>query len=141
MRKTAFALFLAIFLSLTVTPAFAVDVSQTHWQLPPSGFGGGSRVNPADTVLSYSELSALRNSLNDSMEARRAQLSYAGTFYFITMTIDGDTYWLCNGSGGRYRTAEESDSSDTSDLESSVSDIAHQQEPLLNPVLQSQPLE
>lgn len=121
MRKTAFALFLAIFLSLTVTPAFAVDVSQAHWQLPSSGFGGGSRVNPVDTVLSYSELSALRNSVNDSMKSRRAQLTYAGTFYFITMTSGGDTYWLCNGSGGRYRTAEESDSSDVTTTTPSTS--------------------
>lgn len=121
MRKTAFALFLAIFLSLTVTPAFAVDVSQAHWQLPSSGFGGGSRVNPVDTVLSYSELSALRNSVNDSMKSRRAQLTYAGTFYFITMTSGGDTYWLCNGSGGRYRTAEESDSSNVTTTTPSTS--------------------
>lgn len=121
MRKTAFTLFLAIFLSLTVTPAFAVDVSQAHWQLPSSGFGGGSRVNPVDTVLSYSELSALRNSVNDSMKSRRAQLTYAGTFYFITMTSGGDTYWLCNGSGGRYRTAEESDSSNVTTTTPSTS--------------------
>ncbi len=42
------------------------------------------------------------------MQSRSAQLTYSGSFYFITMVRDGDIYWLCNGNGGRYRTAVES---------------------------------
>lgn len=42
------------------------------------------------------------------MQSRSAQLTYSGSFYFITMVRDGDIYWLCNGNGGRYRTADES---------------------------------
>lgn len=109
MKKLVFGLLVAVSLALSVGCAFAtVDISQTHWQLPDRGFSGGSRVYPVDTVLTYADLSALRNSLNDSMQSRSAQLTYSGSFYFITMVRDGDIYWLCNGNGGRYRTAVES---------------------------------
>lgn len=109
MKKLVFGLLVAVSLVLSVGCAFAtVDISQTHWQLPDRGFSGGSRVYPVDTVLTYTDLSALRNSLNDSMQSRSAQLTYSGSFYFITMVRDGDIYWLCNGNGGRYRTAVES---------------------------------
>ena len=108
MKKLVFGLLVAVSLVFSVGYAFAaVNISQTQWKLPDNGFGGGSRVHSTDTVLTYAELSALRNSLNDSMQARSAQLTYSGTFYFITMLRDGDVYWLCNGSGGRYRTAVE----------------------------------
>lgn len=109
MKKLVFGLLVAVSLVLSVGCAFAtVDISQTHWKLPERGFSGGSRVYPVDTVLTYTDLSALRNSLNDSMQSRSAQLTYSGSFYFITMVRDGDIYWLCNGNGGRYRTADES---------------------------------
>ena len=109
MKKLVFGLLVAVSLVLSVGCAFAtVDISQTHWKLPDRGFSGGSRVYPVDTVLTYTDLSALRNSLNDSMQSRSAQLTYSGSFYFITMVRDGDIYWLCNGNGGRYRTAVES---------------------------------
>lgn len=109
MKKLVFGLLVGVSLVLSVGCAFAtVDISQTHWQLPDRGFSGGSRVYPVDTVLTYTDLSALRNSLNDSMQSRSAQLTYSGSFYFITMVRDGDIYWLCNGNGGRYRTAVES---------------------------------
>ena len=109
MKKLVFGLLVAVSLVLSVGYAFAtVDISQTHWKLPDRGFSGGSRVYPVDTVLTYTDLSALRNSLNDSMQSRSAQLTYSGSFYFITMVRDGDIYWLCNGNGGRYRTAVES---------------------------------
>lgn len=109
MKKLVFGLLVAVSLGLSVGCAFAtVDISQTHWKLPDRGFSGGSRVYPVDTVLTYTDLSALRNSLNDSMQSRSAQLTYSGSFYFITMVRDGDIYWLCNGNGGRYRTAVES---------------------------------
>ncbi len=109
MKKLVFGLLVAVSLVLSVGCAFAtVDISQTHWKLPDRGFSGGSRVHPVDTVLTYTDLSALRNSLNDSMQSRSAQLTYSGSFYFITMVRDGDIYWLCNGNGGRYRTAVES---------------------------------
>jgi len=109
MKKLVFGLLVAVSLVLSVGCAFAtVDISQTHWKLPDRGFSGGSRVYPVDTVLTYTDLSALRNSLNDSMQSRSAQLTYSGSFYFITMVRDGDIYWLCNGNGGRYRTADES---------------------------------
>lgn len=109
MKKLVFGLLVAVSLVLSVGCAFAtVDISQTHWQLPDRGFSGGSRVYPVDTVLTYTDLSVLRNSLNDSMQSRSAQLTYSGSFYFITMVRDGDIYWLCNGNGGRYRTAVES---------------------------------
>lgn len=109
MKKLVFGLLVAVSLVLSVGCAFAsVDISQTHWELPDRGFSGGSRVYPVDTVLTYTDLSALRNSLNDSMQSRSAQLTYSGSFYFITMVRDGDIYWLCNGNGGRYRTAVES---------------------------------
>lgn len=109
MKKLVFGLLVAVSLGLSVGCAFAtVDISQTHWKLPDRGFNGGSRVYPVDTVLTYTDLSALRNSLNDSMQSRSAQLTYSGSFYFITMVRDGDIYWLCNGNGGRYRTAVES---------------------------------
>lgn len=109
MKKLVFGLCVAVSLVLSVGCAFAtVDISQTHWKLPDRGFSGGSRVYPVDTVLTYTDLSALRNSLNDSMQSRSAQLTYSGSFYFITMVRDGDIYWLCNGNGGRYRTAVES---------------------------------
>lgn len=100
MKKLVFGLLVAVSLVLSVGCAFAtVDISQTHWQLPDRGFSGGSRVYPVDTVLTYTDLSALRNSLNDSMQSRSAQLTHSGSFYFITMVRDGDIYWLCNGNG------------------------------------------
>ena len=115
MKKLVFGLLVAVSLVLSVGCAFAtVDISQTHWKLPERGFSGGSRVHPVDTVLTYTDLSALRNSLNDSMQSRSAQLTYSGSFYFITMVRDGDIYWLCNGNGGRYRTAVEASDNTTS---------------------------
>ena len=43
----------------------------------------------------------------------KARISYTGSFYFITLVSDGDTYWLCNGSGGRYRTEPENITTDS----------------------------
>mgnify|MGYP002586185801 CR=1 FL=1 len=42
-----------------------------------------------------------------------ATIVYTGSFYYIQMVQDGDTYWLCNSDGGRYRTRAEYKSGDT----------------------------
>ena len=94
MKKLVFGLLVAVSLVLSVGCAFAtVDISQTHWQLPDRGFSGGSRVYPVDTVLTYTDLSALRNSLNDSMQSRSAQLTYSGVSisspWFVTVIFIG----------------------------------------------------
>ena len=42
-----------------------------------------------------------------------ATIVYTGSFYYIQLIQDGDTYWLCNSGGGRYRTRAEYESGDT----------------------------
>lgn len=123
MKKFVAGLIVAISILFSVGFAFAdsVSLSATHWALPSNGFGGGSRANSVDTVLSYSDMANLLSSVNSGLNSGaysefsgKARISYTGSFYFITLVQGDNTYWLCNGSGGRYRTAEESPTSDTS---------------------------
>lgn len=122
MKKIVAVLLVAISLLFSINFAFAdsVPLSSTQWVLPSNGFGGGSRANPVDTVLPYSDMASLLNSVNSGLKSGaysgftgKARISYTGSFYFITLVSDGDTYWLCNGSGGRYRTEPENITTDS----------------------------
>lgn len=122
MKKIVAILLVAISLLFSINFAFAdsVPLSSTQWVLPSNGFGGGSRANPVDTVLPYSDMASLLNSVNSGLKSGaysgftgKARISYTGSFYFITLVSDGDTYWLCNGSGGRYRTEPENITTDS----------------------------
>lgn len=122
MKKIVAVLLVAISLLFSINFAFAdsVPLSSTQWVLPSNGFGGGSRANPVDTVLSYSDMASLLTSVNSGLKSGaysgftgKARISYTGSFYFITLVLDGDTYWLCNGSGGRYRTEPENITTDS----------------------------
>lgn len=122
MKKIVAVLLVAISLLFSINFAFAdsVPLSSTQWVLPSNGFGGGSRANPVDTVLSYSDMASLLTSVNSGLKSGaysgftgKARISYTGSFYFITLVMDGDTYWLCNGSGGRYRTEPENITTDS----------------------------
>lgn len=121
--KRVIVFLLACFLilsSVSVSFAAAPVLSATKWCSPPSGFGGGSRVVPTDTVISYSDLCDYRSSANRWLGSGMypgfhgyATIVYTGSFYYIQLIQDGDTYWLCNLSGGRYRTRAEYKSDDT----------------------------
>lgn len=122
MKKIVAVLLVAISLLFSINFAFAdsVPLSSTQWVLPSNGFGGGSRANPVDTVLPYSDMASLLNSVNSGLKSGaysgftgKARISYTGSFYFITLVSDGDTYWLCNGSCGRYRTEPENITTDS----------------------------
>ena len=122
MKKIVAVLLVAISLLFSINFAFAdsVPLSSTQWVLPSNGFGGGSRANPVDTVLPYSDMASLLSSVNSGLKSGaysgftgKARTSYTGSFYFITLVSDGDTYWLCNGSGGRYRTEPENITTDS----------------------------
>ena len=122
MKKIVAVLLVAISLLFSINFAFAdsVPLSSTQWVLPSNGFGGGSRANPVDTVLPYSDMASLLSSVNSGLKSGaysgftgKARISYTGSFYFITLVSDGDTYWLCNGSGGRYRTEPENITTDS----------------------------
>lgn len=122
MKKIVAVLLVAISLLFSINFAFAdsVPLSSTQWVLPSNGFGGGSRANPVDTVLPYSDMASLLSSVNSGLKSGaysgftgKARISYTGSFYFITLVMDGDTYWLCNGSGGRYRTEPENITTDS----------------------------
>ena len=122
MKKIVAVLLVAISLLFSINFAFAdsVPLSSTQWVLPSNGFGGGSRANPVDTVLPYSDMASLLSSVNSGLKSGaysgftgKARISYTGSFYFITLVLDGDTYWLCNGSGGRYRTEPENITTDS----------------------------
>ena len=122
MKKIVAVLLVAISLLFSINFAFADSVllSSTQWVLPSNGFGGGSRANPVDTVLPYSDMASLLSSVNSGLKSGaysgftgKARISYTGSFYFITLVLDGDTYWLCNGSGGRYRTEPENITTDS----------------------------
>lgn len=104
-----------------VTVSFAAEPAfeETKWCTPPTGFGGGSRVIRTDTVVTYAELSSMRQSVNRWLSAGQysgfhgtASLTYSGSFYYIQLVQDGSVYWLCNGSGGRYRTEVETSTDD-----------------------------
>lgn len=122
MKKIVAVLLVAISLLFSINFAFAdsVPLSSTQWVLPSNGFGGGSRANSVDTVLPYSDMASLLSSVNSGLKSGaysgftgKARISYTGSFYFITLVSDGDTYWLCNGSGGRYRTEPENITTDS----------------------------
>ena len=122
MKKIVAVSLVAISLLFSINFAFAdsVPLSSTQWVLPSNGFGGGSRANPVDTVLPYSDMASLLSSVNSGLKSGaysgftgKARISYTGSFYFITLVLDGDTYWLCNGSGGRYRTEPENITTDS----------------------------
>lgn len=120
--KRVIVFLLACFLilsSVSVSFAAAPVLSATRWCSPPSGFGGGSRVIPTDTVISYSDLCDYRSSANRWLGNGMypgfhgyATIVYTGSFYYIQLIQDSDTYWLCNSSGGRYRTQAEYKSDD-----------------------------
>ena len=121
--KRVIVFLLACFLilsSVSVSFAAAPVLSATRWCSPLSGFGGGSRVVPTDTVISYSDLCAYRSAANSWLGSGmypgfhgRSTIVYTGSFYYIQMMQDGDIYWLCNSSGGRYRTQVEYKVDDT----------------------------
>lgn len=121
--KRVIVFLLACFLilsSVSVSFAAAPVLSATRWCSPSSGFGGGSRVIPTDTVISYSDLCDYRSSANRWLGNGMypgfhgyATIVYTGSFYYIQLIQDSDTYWLCNSSGGRYRTQAEYKSDDT----------------------------
>lgn len=105
---------------ITISYAAAPSFAATKWCTPPTGFGGGSRVIPTDTIVSYSNLRDYRTAVNKWLSEGQysgfhgtASLTYTGSFYFIQLVQDGNVYWLCNGSGGRYRTEVESSTDDS----------------------------
>ena len=105
---------------ITISYAAAPSFAATKWRAPPTGFGGGSRVIPTDTIVSYSNLRDYRTAVNKWLSEGQysgfhgtASLTYTGSFYFIQLVQDGNVYWLCNGSGGRYRTEVESSTDDS----------------------------
>ena len=50
--------------AITVSYAAAPSFAATKWCSPPTGFGGGSRVIPTDTIVSYSDLRDYRVAVN-----------------------------------------------------------------------------
>ena len=77
--KRVIVFLLACFLilsSVSVSFAAAPVLSATRWCSPPSGFGGGSRVVPTDTVISYSDLCDYRSSANRWLGSGSSLASY-----------------------------------------------------------------
>ena len=87
--------------AITVSYAAAPSFSATKWCTPPTGFGGGSRVIPSDTIVPYSDLRDYRTAVNKWLSEGQysgfhgtASLTYTGSFYFIQLVQDGNVYWL-----------------------------------------------
>lgn len=122
--KRIFVFLAALFLCFSViTPAYAAvpAFDNTQWLELPSGFGGGSHNYPQSTVVTYSDLKAIRSQVNSWLSEGQykgfrgtASISYNGSTYFIQLVQGGIAYRLCNSSGGLYRTESEFDKPTTS---------------------------
>lgn len=112
-----FLCFSTVTISYAAVPAF----DNTQWLELPSGFGGGSHSYPQSTVVTYSDLKAIRSQVNSWLSEGQykgfrgtASISYNGSTYFIQLVQGGIAYRLCNSSGGLYRTESEFDKPTTS---------------------------
>ena len=122
--KRMFLFLVACFLcfsSVTIAHAAVPAFDNTQWLELPSGFGGGSHSYPQSTVVTYSDLKAIRSQVNSWLSQGQykgfrgtASISYNGSTYFIQLVQDGIAYRLCNSSGGLYRTESEFDTPTTS---------------------------
>lgn len=122
--KRMFLFLVACFLcfsSVTIAHAAVPAFDNTQWLELPSGFGGGSHSYPQSTVVTYSDLKAIRSQVNSWLSQGQykgfrgtASISYNGSTYFIQLVQDGIAYRLCNSSGGLYRTESEFDKPTTS---------------------------
>lgn len=109
------------FSTVTIAHAAVPAFDNTQWLELPSGFGGGSHSYPQSTVVTYSDLKAIRSQVNSWLSEGQykgfrgtASISYNGSTYFIQLVQGGIAYRLCNSSGGLYRTESEFDKPTTS---------------------------
>lgn len=122
--KRMFVFLIACFLcfsTVTISYAAVPAFDNTQWLELPSGFGGGSHNYPQSTVVTYSDLKAIRSQVNSWLSEGQykgfrgtASISYNGYSYFIQLVQGGIAYRLCNSSGGLYRTESEFDKPTTS---------------------------
>lgn len=122
--KRMFVFLIACFLcfsTVTISYAAVPAFDNTQWLELPSGFGGGSHNYPQSTVVTYSDLKAIRSQVNSWLSEGQykgfrgtASISYNGSTYFIQLVQGGIAYRLCNSSGGLYRTESEFDKPTTS---------------------------
>lgn len=122
--KRMFVFLIACFLcfsTVTISYAAVPAFDNTQWLELPSGFGGGSHNYPQSTVVTYSDLKAIRLQVNSWLSEGQykgfrgtASISYNGSTYFIQLVQGGIAYRLCNSSGGLYRTESEFDKPTTS---------------------------
>ena len=117
MKKACFTVLLTVaMLLLVATPAYAI--SYTDVQITSgTGFGGGSRDNSSDTVLSYSALSTLCDEVNTAL-AQGYYSGYSGysaelfqilgsdySYYIIQVVGSGSTCTVRDSNGMLVRTA------------------------------------
>lgn len=122
--KRMFVFLIACFLcfsTVTISYAAVPAFDNTQWLELPSGFGGGSHNYPQSTVVTYSDLKAIRSQVNSWLSEGQykgfrgtASIPYNGSTYFIQLVQGGIAYRLCNSSGGLYRTESEFDKPTTS---------------------------
>lgn len=131
--KRMFVFLIACFLcfsTVTISYAAVPAFDNTQWLELPSGFGGGSHNYPQSTVVTYSDLKAIRLQVNSWLSEGQykgfrgtASISYNGSTYFIQLVQGGIAYRLCNSSGGLYRTESEFDDKPTTSTGSSTYDF------------------
>ena len=107
--KRMFVFLIACFLcfsTVTISYAAVPAFDNTQWLELPSGFGGGSHNYPQSTVVTYSDLKAIRLQVNSWLSEGQykgfrgtASISYNGSTYFIQLVQGGIAYRLCNSSG------------------------------------------
>lgn len=117
MKKSCFTVLLTVAMLLLVAiPAYAI--SYTDVQITSgTGFGGGSRDNSSDTVLSYSALSTLCDEVNTAL-AQGYYSGYSGysaelfqilgsnySYYIIQVVGSGSTCTVRDSNGMLVRTA------------------------------------
>ena len=91
--KRMFVFLIACFLcfsTVTISYAAVPAFDNTQWLELPSGFGGGSHNYPQSTVVTYSDLKAIRLQVNSWLSEGQykgfrgtASISYNGSTYFI----------------------------------------------------------
>lgn len=134
MKKVCLILVLSVVvLSLLVVPAYAISYTDVHFS-NGSGFGGGSRDDGADTVLSFKELSALCDEVNSALsrgyytdfsgyEAKLYQIVGSEySYYIIKAEYSGATCTLYNSADQLVRTAYVTNSHDYYDYLADIID-------------------
>lgn len=98
--KRMFVFLIACFLcfsTVTISYAAVPAFDNTQWLELPSGFGGGSHNYPQSTVVTYSDLKAIRLQVNSWLSEGQykgfrgtASISYNGSTYVAIQSADTD---------------------------------------------------